>query len=120
DGIRDFHVTGVQTCALPISGIAPAAVAELAIGVNFPGSERSVARQVQLRAGVPEDRSAYTVDRACCSSLAAVTLASRGLRLGETDVAVAGGVDNLSRVPYFLPRWGNRLGHLQLTDQLVV
>ncbi|HEY8473729.1 MAG TPA: thiolase family protein [Natronosporangium sp.] len=106
--------------AIDRAGIAPAAVAELAIGVNFPGSERSVARQVQLRAGVPEDRSAYTVDRACCSSLAAVTLASRGLRLGETDVAVAGGVDNLSRVPYFLPRWGNRLGHLQLTDQLVV
>ncbi|MPZ25959.1 MAG: acetyl-CoA C-acyltransferase [Micromonosporaceae bacterium] len=108
--------------AVARSGVEPAAVAELAVGVNFPGSERSVARQVQLRSGIPEDRSAYTVDRACCSSLAAVALASRGLRLGDTAVAVAGGVDNLSRVPYFLEtaRFGSRLGDLQLTDQLVV
>jgi acetyl-CoA C-acetyltransferase len=108
--------------ALSRADVDPAAVDELAIGVNFPGSERSVARQIQLRAGVPDDRTSYTVDRACCSSLAAVTLASRGLRLGDTAVAVAGGVDNLSRVPYFLEtaRFGSRLGDLRLVDQLVV
>ena len=104
------------------AGVAPDGVDELAMGVNFPGSERSVARQVALRAGLGEPQNAYTVDRACCSSLAAVTLACRGLRLGDTGVAVAGGVDNLSRVPYFLEdlRHGHRLGHLVLTDQLVV
>ena len=91
-------------------------------GVNLPGAERSVARQVLLRSGMPQERVAYTVDRACCSSLAAVTAVSRSLRLGESTLALAGGVDNLSRVPYFLPemRFGNRLGEVVLIDQLVV
>src|SRR5690606_11309473 len=88
--------------ALRAAGTEPAEVDELVFGVNFPGSERSVARQVQLRAGIPETRVSYTVDRACCSSLSAVEVAARGLRLGESRVAVAGGVDNLSRVPYYL------------------
>lgn len=110
------------TAALDRARRRPDEVDEVAIGVNFPGKERSVARQVQLRAGIPEDRVAYTVDRACCSSLAATSLASRGLRLGEARLAVAGGVENLSRVPYFLEeaRWGTRLGDVVLTDQLVV
>jgi acetyl-CoA C-acetyltransferase len=108
--------------AMRRAGVDGEHVDELAMGVNFPGAQRSVARQVQLRAGVPEDRVSYTVDRACCSSLAAVTLASRGLRLGDTGIAVAGGVENLSRVPYFIEaaRFGRRLGDIVLTDQLVV
>lgn len=108
--------------ALERAGVGPNAVDELAFGVNFPGSERSVARQVLLRAGIPDDRQAYTVDRACCSSVAAFSLACRSLRLGESALAVAGGVDNLSRVPFFLEhmRWGNRLGSTTLVDQLVV
>jgi acetyl-CoA C-acetyltransferase len=110
------------TEALRRAGVDGARVDELALGVNFPGSQRSVARQVQLRAGIPDDRVSYTVDRACCSSLAAVSLASRGLRLGETRIAVSGGVENLSRVPYFVEaaRFGQRLGDIVLTDQLVV
>lgn len=108
--------------ALRRADVAGTQVDEIALGVNFPGTERSVARQVQLRAGIPEDRVSYTVDRACCSSLAAVTLASRGLRLGDARIAVAGGVENLSRVPYFIEaaRFGRRLGDIVLTDQLVV
>ncbi|MGW1059935.1 thiolase family protein [Micromonospora rubida] len=104
------------------AGLTGADVDELAFGVNFPGSERSVARQVLLRAGIPEEKVAYTVDRACCSSLAAITLASRGLRLNDTALSVAGGVENLSRVPYFVhaARFGNRIGDIVLTDQLVV
>lgn len=104
------------------AGLTPDAVDEVVIGVNFPGSERSVARQVALRAGIPEDRVAFTVDRACCSSLTAVAMASRGLRLGEASVAVAGGVENLSRVPFFLEhlRFGRRLGNVMLTDHLLI
>ncbi|MER7415986.1 thiolase family protein [Micromonospora peucetia] len=104
------------------AGLTGADVDELAFGVNFPGSERSVARQVLLRAGIPEEKVAYTVDRACCSSLAAITLASRGLRLDDTALSIAGAVENLSRVPYFVheARFGNRIGDIVLTDQLVV
>jgi acetyl-CoA C-acetyltransferase len=110
------------SAAIERAGLRGDQIDELALGVNFPGAQRSVARQVQLRAGIPDDRVAYTVDRACCSSLSAITLASRGLRLGDTRIAVAGGADNLSRVPYFVEaaRFGQRLGDILLTDQLVV
>ncbi len=108
--------------AIRRAGLEPADIQEIAIGVNFPGSERSIARQVMLQAHIPDDKVAYTVDRACCSSLTAVSLVSRGLRLGDISCAVAGGVENLSKVPYFLEdmRFGNRLGHITLTDHLVV
>ena len=108
--------------ALRRSGVDPDRVDEVAIGVNFPGSDRSIARQVQLRAGIPDDRTSYTVDRACCSSLTAINMASRSIRSGEIGLAVAGGVENLSRVPYFLEsaRFGRRLGDIVLADQLVV
>jgi acetyl-CoA C-acetyltransferase len=108
--------------ALERAGADPAAVDEVAVGVNFPAPERSVARQVQLRAGLPEECVAYTVDRACCSSLAAISLASRGLRTGDTALAVAGGAENLSRIPYFLTgmRWGVRRGPVELADLAVV
>jgi acetyl-CoA C-acetyltransferase len=108
--------------ALARSGVAPAEVDEVALGVNLPGSDRSLARQALLEAGIPAERVAYTVDRACCSSLAAITLASRSIRLGEATLAVAGGAENMSRVPYFLEglRFGERLGDVVLKDQLVI
>jgi acetyl-CoA C-acetyltransferase len=104
------------------AGIEPSEVEEVATGVNLPGADRSIARQVLIQAGVPTDRVAYTVDRACCSSLAAVNMASRSIRLGESNVALAGGTENMSKVPYFLTdfRWGHRLGDVNLKDQLVI
>jgi acetyl-CoA C-acetyltransferase len=108
--------------ALRRSDIDPDEVDEVAVGVNFPGSDRTIARQVQLRAGIPDDRVSYSVDRACCSSLTAISLASKSIRTGDVQVAVAGGVENLSRVPYFIEaaRFGRRLGDIVLADQLVV
>ena len=52
--------------ALGRAGVAPEDVDEVALGVNLPGSDRSLARQALLDAGIPADRVAYTVDRACC------------------------------------------------------
>ncbi len=108
--------------ALGRAGVAPDLVDQLVFGVNFPGSDRSIARQILLRSDIPVDRNAYTVDRACCSSLTALAAASRSIRLAEASVAVAGGAENLSRVPYFLEgvRWGHRLGNLEMSDQLVI
>lgn len=108
--------------AIRRAGIEPGDVEEVATGVNLPGADRSIARQVLIEAGIPTSRVAYTVDRACCSSLAAVNMASRSIRLGEAGVALAGGTENMSKVPYFLTdfRWGHRLGDVQLKDQLVI
>jgi len=108
--------------AIRRAGVAPQDVEEVATGVNLPGSDRSIARQLLISAGIPPQRVAYTVDRACCSSMAAVNMASRSIRLGEANVCVAGGVENMSKVPYFLTdlRWGHRLGDVTLKDQLVI
>ncbi len=119
--VRDLGAAAVST-ALQRSGVDPAAVDEVVLGVNFPGSRRSVARQASLRAGLRDSINAVTVDRACCSSLTAVRLASLALRIGDTSLAVAGGAENLSAVPYFLEtsRFGNRLGPIVLEDHLVI
>src|SRR5260221_5158796 len=108
--------------AIRRAGIQPEEVEEVATGVNLPGADRSIARQVLIDAGIPTNRVAYTVDRACCSSLAAVAMASRSIRPGEASIALAGGTENMSKVPYFLTdfRWGHRLGDVNLKDQLVI
>lgn len=124
--LKDFTLSQlgglVVAEAIRRAGIDPAEVDEVATGVNLPGADRSIARQVLIEAGIPPERVAYTVDRACCSSLAAITLASRSIRLGDARVAVAGGSENMSKVPYFLTeaRWGHRLGDVTLKDQLVI
>jgi acetyl-CoA C-acetyltransferase len=108
--------------ALRRANVEPEAVDELVLGVNLPGSDRSIARQVVIKAGLPADKNAFTVDRACCSSMAAINQTSRSIRLDEARIAVAGGTENMSRVPYFVheARWGNTLGDIVLKDQLVI
>jgi acetyl-CoA C-acetyltransferase len=124
--LRDFTIPalGATVVAEVVrrAGIASGDVDEVAMGVNLPGADRSLARQILIEAGIPPERVAYTVDRACCSSLAAITLASRSLRLGDSTIAVAGGSENMSKVPYFLTtnRWGHPIGDVTLKDQLVI
>lgn len=79
-----------------------------------------VARQALLAAGLPEETVSVTLDRACCSSLAAVQMAMRSIQLGDAEVALAVGSENLSRVPHVAPqlRWGARMGHVTLEEPL--
>jgi acetyl-CoA C-acetyltransferase len=124
--LKSFSIADLAALAgqevLRRAEVDPADVEEFVLGVNLPGSDRSLARQSLLRVGIPEHRNAYTVDRACCSSLTAITMVSRSIRLGEIDVGLAGGAENLSRVPYFVEdlRWGRSLGDIVLKDQLVI
>jgi acetyl-CoA C-acetyltransferase len=124
--LRDFTLPElgglVFAEAMRRAGVDPADVEEVATGVNLPGADRSIARQVLIQAGIPPHRVAYTVDRACCSSMAAISLCSRAIRLGEVEVGLAGGTENMSKVPYFLTaqRWGHSLGDVVLKDQLVI
>jgi acetyl-CoA C-acetyltransferase len=108
--------------ALRRAGVAPDEVDEVDMGVNLPGSDRSVARQTMLCAGIPDRVNAMSVDRACCSSMAAITVARRAIQCGDASIVVAGGTENMSKVPYFVHdlRWGNRLGDITLKDQLVI
>ncbi len=82
------------------------------------GGGPNTARQVAHRAGVPDDRPAFTVNQACGSGLQAVLCAARAIRLGEARVVLAGGTESMSNTPYLLPRarWGYRLGNAEIVD----
>ena len=79
-------------------------------------------RAVALRAGIPIEIPQFTINKACGGSLRAVSLAAQIIKSGESDIIVAGGMESMSRAAYILPkvRWGSRLGHAQLIDQLVL
>ena len=104
------------------AGVKPEEVEEVYIGINMPTQNRSIARQAALSAGLPETTNALTVDRACCSALAAIAMGYRAIALGEASIVVGGGSENLSNVPYFVSdlRWGKRIGDVVLKDIMVV
>ncbi len=99
----------------------PARVGELVFGnARQAGGGPNVARQVSVRAGIPETTPAWTVNMACASGLKAISLAEESIRLGRCDVAVAGGTESMSGLPYLLPRLrtGYRLGHADVVDAM--
>ena len=79
-------------------------------------------RAVALKAGIPIEIPQFTINKACGGSLRAISLAAQIIKAGEGDIIVAGGMESMSRAAYILPkvRWGSRLGHAQLVDQLVL
>jgi acetyl-CoA C-acetyltransferase len=123
-------VPGVQLAshvireALERAQCAPEKVDEVYMGTCVPAETGVlapvVARQALLAAGLPESTVSMTLDRACCSSLTAVQMAWRSITLGDADVAIAVGAENLSRVPHVMPqlRWGARMGHVTLDEPL--
>ncbi len=119
----DLGVHAVRA-ALERGGLAAADVDELDLGCCIPheadGAAAVVGRQVLLEAGIPADRPSITLDRACCSGMAACQWAWRSLRLGDAGLAVAGGTDNMSRAPHLVRglRWGFKLGSPKLEDPL--
>jgi acetyl-CoA C-acetyltransferase len=105
--------------AIARAGITPEDVDEVIWGHGRQaGGGPNTARQVGVRAGVPKESTAWTLNKACGSSLFAIVQAARTIRLGEGDVLLAGGVESMSRTPYMLPRarWGYRMGHDTLVD----
>lgn len=79
-------------------------------------------RAVALKAGIPIEIPEFTINKACGGSLRAISLAAQIIKAGESDIIVAGGMESMSRAAYILPkvRWGSRLGHARLVDQLVL
>jgi acetyl-CoA C-acetyltransferase len=100
------------------AGIAPDAVDQTILGhARQAGCGPNSARQVSVRAGIPVEKPAYGINQACLSGMQAILAAARAIRLGETDVVLAGGMESMSRVPYALDtRWGSRMGNIQAVD----
>ncbi len=100
-------------------GLDPAAVDQAVFGHGRQaGGGPNTARQVAHRAGLPDERPAWTVNQACGSGLQAILAGARAILTGEAELVLAGGTESMSNTPYMLPRarWGYRLGHAELTD----
>ena len=82
------------------------------------GQGPSTGRQVSVRAGVPVESPAWTVNMACGSALKSVLLGADAIKLGQAEVVLAGGMESMSNTPYMLPRarWGYRLGNSEMVD----
>ena len=105
--------------ALEQAGVAPPEVEETIFGhARQAGNGPNPARQISARAGIPESIPAYTVNKACASGMKAIVLGFQEIVLGNAEVILVGGVEAMSRVPFFVEgaRWGARLGHQKLVD----
>ena len=103
------------------SGFDPGRIGEVVFGCGRQaGSGTNVARQVSIKAGIPDSVPAFTVNMACGSGLKSIAVATEAIRNGDYDAAVAGGTESMSGLPYFLPRMrqGYRLGHAPVVDAM--
>ena len=102
--------------------LQPVKIDEVIMGnVVGAGQGQNVARQAMIRAGISKESSAFTVNKVCASGMKAVALAAQAIRHGEADIILAGGMENMSLIPYALPgaRWGARMNNTELIDLMV-
>jgi len=105
------------------AGVRPEEVDEVILGnILSAGLGQAPARQAARYAGLPDSVGAVTVNKMCGSGLKAVVLAAQAVRAGDGRVYVAGGMENMSRAPYLLPRarTGYRLGHGEVQDSMIL
>ena len=112
----------VIKAVLERAGVPADRVDEVIMGnVVQAGQGQNPARQATIYAGLPDRVSAMTVNKVCGSGLMAVKLADQAVRLGEAGVVVAGGMENMTRAPYYLTkaREGYRMGNGELVDGMI-
>ncbi len=108
--------------AVKRAGIKNEEVSEVIMGCVLPaGIGQAPARQAAIFAGLPESVPCMTINKVCGSGLKSVMLASQAIRCGDADVVVAGGMESMSNVPYYLDkaRTGYRMGNGILTDGMI-
>lgn len=108
--------------AVKRAGIKNEEVSEVIMGCVLPaGIGQAPARQAAIFAGLPESVPCLTINKVCGSGLKSVMLASQAIRCGDADVVVAGGMESMSNVPYYLDkaRAGYRMGNGTLTDGMI-
>ena len=108
--------------AVKRAGIAPEMVEEVVYGnVLQAGLGQKVARQVSIKAGLPVETTAVTVNIVCGSGLKTVAMAAQAIKAGDADIIVAGGTENMSLAPYVIPsaRWGARMNNGKIVDAMV-
>ena len=104
------------------TGIRGADVEEVIMGnVLQAGLGQNPARQAAIRAGLPENIPAFTLNKVCGSGLKSVGLAGQAIAAGEANMIIAGGMEHMTSAPYVVKsaRWGQRLGNAEMIDTLV-
>ncbi len=112
----------VIEAALKRAKIDKSVVNEVIMGMVLPcGYGQNPAKQAAVKAGMPWEAECFTINKVCGSSLKAVMLAAQAIAVGDADVVVAGGMENMSMAPYYLEkaRSGYRMGHGVLYDHMI-
>ena len=100
----------------------PVQIDEVIMGnVVGAGQGQNVGRQAMIRAGISKETNAFTINKVCASGMKAVALAAQAIRFGEAEIILAGGMENMSLIPFALPaaRWGARMNNTELVDLMV-
>lgn len=100
----------------------PTLVDEVIFGnVLGAGLGQNIARQIAIFAGIPQEKSAFIVNKVCGSGLKSVVLGAQSILLGDNDIVVCGGVENMSAAPYYTKdaRFGAKLGNFELEDSII-
>ena len=108
--------------AMQKANVKPKNIDEVLMGnVLQANCGQAPARQAAIAAGIPNTVPATTINKVCSSGMKSITMATQSILLGDNDVVVAGGMENMSAVPYYSSnlRWGSKLGNVKLIDGLV-
>lgn len=117
----ELGVTVVKA-AIAKAGISAAAVDQVILGnVLAAGQGQNIARQIQIKAGIPQESTAYTVSKVCGSGLKAVTIGMQAIQTGESDIVIVGGTESMSTAAYITDsnRWGQKFGHGHVKDTIL-
>ncbi|MDD4170812.1 MAG: beta-ketoacyl synthase N-terminal-like domain-containing protein, partial [Syntrophomonas sp.] len=108
--------------AIERAGIKPEQVEEVIFGCVIQAAQgQNVARQSAIKAGMPVETTAFTINKVCGSGLRAVSLAAQVIKAGDADIVLAGGMENMSNAPFALEkaRYGYRMNNGVLVDCMI-
>ncbi|PSR12275.1 MAG: acetyl-CoA C-acyltransferase [Bacteroidetes bacterium] len=107
--------------ALAAAGVTPEQIDEVFFGnVCSANLGQAPARQAALKAGLPNSVPCTTINKVCSSGIKAVMLGAQAIMAGQQDIVLAGGMESMSNIPYYVPqaRWGAKYGHVSMIDGL--
>lgn len=123
--LKDFSATKLGAiaikAALEKAGLQPNQVQDVLMGCVIQANlGQAPARQAAKFAGLPDEVNCTTVNKVCASGMKAITQAAQSIALGDADIVVAGGMESMSNVPFYVDqlRWGNKYGNTSLIDGL--
>lgn len=123
--LKDLKATQLGAAAIQAvlekSGVEASKVDDVLMGCVLQANlGQAPARQASMLAGLPEHVNCTTINKVCASGMKAIAMGAQSIMLGDADVVIAGGMESMSNVPYYVPnlRWGNKYGNTNMVDGL--